>query len=49
MEKKEAIKILRYFQKWRRGARIPMPDPKEVGLAIDTAIKELRKRQNDKL
>jgi hypothetical protein len=52
MEKKEAIKVLHYFQKWRRGANITMPDPKQVGLAIDVAISVLResiKQQTNEL
>jgi hypothetical protein len=39
----EALKILHTFQKWRRGANIPMPDPKEIGQAIDVAIRVMRK------
>ena len=43
MTTKEAIKVLHYFQKWRRGARIAMPDRKQSGIAIDLAIRELRR------
>ena len=35
---KQAIKILIRTNKWRRGAEIKMPDPKEFGEAIDVAI-----------
>lgn len=49
MTDKEAIKILHYAQKWRRGANVPMPDPKEYGEAIDHAIKTLRKGLRQKL
>lgn len=42
MEVKGIIKYLHYYQKWRRGADIPMPNPKELGIAIDGAIRELR-------
>ena len=35
---KQAIKILIRTNKWRRGAEIEMPDPKEFGEAIDIAI-----------
>ncbi|MDD4439657.1 MAG: hypothetical protein PHS04_16735 [Tissierellia bacterium] len=35
---KQAIKILIRTNKWRRGAEIEMPDPKEFGEAIDVAI-----------
>lgn len=48
MTRKEALKILHIFQKWRRGSNtIPMPDPKEIGIAIDVAIRELRKIERD--
>ncbi len=35
---KQAIKTLIRTNKWRRGAEIEMPDPKELGEAIDVAI-----------
>ena len=35
---KQAIKILIRTNKWRRGAEIKMPDPKEYGVAVDVAI-----------
>ena len=35
---KQAIKILIRTNKWRRGADNEMPDPKELGEAIDVAI-----------
>jgi len=38
MTVKQAIKILIRTNKWRRGAEIEMPDPKELGEAIDVAI-----------
>ena len=37
-----AIETISRFQKWRRGANIPMPDPKEVGVCIDFSIRVLR-------
>jgi hypothetical protein len=40
---KEAVKILHHYQKWRRGENIAMPDSKQIGLAIDVAIRVLRK------
>ena len=42
MKVKEIIKYLNNYQKWRRGADLPMPNPKELGIAIDGAIRELR-------
>ena len=35
---KQAIKILSTANRWRRGAEIKMPDPKEYGVAVDVAI-----------
>ena len=35
---KQAIKILIRANKWRRGAEIEMPDPKDYGVAVDVAI-----------
>jgi len=40
---KEAHELLRYYNRWRRGEDIEMPDPKEVGEAIDVAIEELKR------
>ena len=41
------LSILKQFQAWRRGTsdkqKIPMPDPKEIGKALDWAIRELAK------
>ena len=42
MTLQEAIHILEYANKWRRGADIEMPDPVEVGKAIDIAVKKLK-------
>ena len=49
MKVKEIIKYLHNYQKWRRGADLSMPDPKELGRAIDGAIRELRNFQRLKL
>ncbi len=38
-----ALEVLKHFNKWRRGAKMPMPNPKEIGIALDTAIKVLEK------
>ena len=38
MTVKQAIKILKYANRWRRGAEIEMPDVKEFGEAIDVAV-----------
>lgn len=47
---KQAVKVLHHTQKWRRGAKIGMPPPALLGLAIDTAIRVLRQKiKEDKL
>ncbi len=38
----EAIKELEYYQKWRKGADIPQPQPKRVSEAIDIAINRMK-------
>ena len=43
MTEKEALKVLHTYQKWRRGAKIPQPAPKEIGIAIDVAIRTMKK------
>ena len=37
----KTIKELHTFQKWRRGANIEMPNPKELGKTIDNTIRIL--------
>ena len=49
MKVKEIIRVLHAYQKWRRGADIPMPDPREIGRAIEGAIRELRNCQRLKV
>ena len=44
LTKEQAIKVLHHTQKWRRGAKIGMPPPALLGLAIDTAIRVLRQK-----
>lgn len=39
---KDALAILSRYNEWRRGAEIAQPNAKQVGEAIDTAIKALR-------
>lgn len=41
---KQALKVLHYAQKWRRGAKIDCVNPYVFGIAIDRAIKVLRKK-----
>ena len=44
LTKEQAIKVLHHAQKWRRGAKIGMPPPALLGLAIDKAIRVLRQK-----
>ena len=44
LTKEQAVKVLHYTQKWRRGAKIGMPPPALLGLAIDTGIRVLRQK-----
>ena len=41
---KQSVKVLHHTQKWRRGAKIGMPPPSLLGLAIDTGIRVLRQK-----
>lgn len=43
MNDAEALKILHYAQKWRRGYKCKMPRPTLFGMAIDKAINIIRK------
>lgn len=45
MKTKEVIDTLTRYNEWRRGADIKQPDPKEIGEAIDYAIKGLTELQ----
>ena len=47
LTKEQAVKVLHHVQKWRRGAKIGMPPPALLGLAIDKAIRVLRQKIKD--
>lgn len=47
MTTEEALVILIDHQRWRRGADIPMLEPKEIGEAIDVAIEVLKEKTNN--
>lgn len=44
MTEKEAILLLITYNDWRRGDEIPMPDIKQLGIAIDTVVNTWKKR-----
>lgn len=43
----KAIQLIKYFQRWRKGENIPMPEPSEVTTAIDTLITEFEREQEE--
>jgi hypothetical protein len=44
-DNQQTIKTLRRFNQWRRGDEsIEQPDPTEIGIAIDDAIKCIKQR-----
>ena len=43
MDLKDTIMILKLHNVWRRGANIKMLDPKDIGIALDNAIRFLEK------
>lgn len=46
MTREQTVKVLHLAQKWRRGSKLKMLPPRLFGLAIDNAIRELRKINN---
>lgn len=47
MDTKQAVKIVTNFNKWRRGAKLPQPNPTDIGIAIDIVLMELKKYQRN--
>ena len=45
----QAVKILHYAQKWRRGGKMKMINPFVYGLAIDAAILKLRRIEDEEV
>lgn len=48
MTTKQALKILKRYNRWRRGADIKQPCPREIGEAIDIAIEVLKEKAEEK-
>ena len=44
MTTEQALEILIEHQEWRRGAEIPMQEPRIIGWAIDVAIEILKEK-----
>ena len=49
MTNSQAVKILHYAQKWRRGGKMKMINPFVYGLAIDAAILKLRTIEDEEV
>lgn len=47
MDIEKAVYILKQHNKWRRGADIPMENPTELGIAIDTVVTYTERRLKD--
>lgn len=47
MNMEKAVLILKQHNKWRRGADIPMANPTELGIAIDTVVTYTERRLKD--
>lgn len=47
MTTKQAIKVLAYHNKWRRGETEHMQNPTEIGIAIDTAIEVMSNQDSN--
>ena len=47
MTEKEAILLLITYNDWSRGDEIPMPEPKQIGIAIDTVVNAWKERNAD--
>lgn len=47
--RKNLIRKLHLYQKWRRGARVNTLHPKEVGFMLDDCIRILRKLSDEQV
>lgn len=47
MNIEKAVLILKRHNKWRRGADIPMANPTELGIAIDTVVTYAERKLKD--
>ena len=43
MDVQEALRLLEHHNKWRKGADIPMPNPKVLSEVIDKIVNEFKK------
>lgn len=42
MELQQAIELLENYNKWRRGAEIPQPNPTKIGVAISVVLEKVK-------
>lgn len=47
MKKNELIDFLITHNKWRRGADVPMKNPKDIGIAVEAVVAVLKGCDND--
>lgn len=47
MEIRDAVKLLRLHNRWRRGDEIDMASPREIGIAIDTVCDYVERGEDD--
>ena len=45
--RKNLIRKLHMYQKWRRGGKFPQPHPKDVELMLDDCIRLLRRLSDE--
>ncbi len=48
MKPRQIAKALHHIQKWRRGAKVPMPSPYVIGKVNDAAIYRLRNQERER-
>lgn len=44
----KAIELLQHYNRWRRGADVPMPEPTKIGDAIDVVLEKLTTKKQPK-
>lgn len=49
MTAKQAAAILEKYNKWRRGEIDKMPDPKKIGIAINTILEYFKTKKDENI
>lgn len=47
MDLKQAVELLENYNKWRRGAEIPQPNPTEIGVAISLVLERVKATEGE--